>query len=746
MRRVQLLTHSYWPESTPPQRRWQRLAAALVEDDWQVDVVAPGADPRHTPDDGSRDQDGSRGQGDRHSFFGFITAQGPSGERLLRVPRVLLRNTRMGRFASDTVAAALMVPRALTASGADVVVATVPALPVICAGWLAARMRGVPLVVDMRDAWPELAREAGVKAGPAGRLMEAVVTWVQRDADLVVTVTSGFAQRLTERDVHRVATISNGVDLAQMPPLEHRDREPGQLRLAYLGNHGESQALEIVIDAVRRIHEIGEVEVQLRLVGSGTQKDRLMVAAQGCPAIEFHDPVHGDEVWEQYRWADTALVSLRTDWASFAWTVPSKTFELMGLGKHITAAVVGEAAEVLRHAENATILDVTGPDATGSDIGDTDPTQSPAEVRAASLAAALTALALDPESTPVSRSGRRWVAEHADLPRLGRRYSNLLAGVLSPGDGFVQRDVRAGATRAPIRWDRLWVCVCTFRRNGLLIDLLTSLRSLTGPQTPNLVIVDNDPEGGAHSTVREHWPAAHYVHQPRPGIAAARNAALEAVPADADAVVFLDDDERVAPEWLSALVRTADESGADTVSGPVHSLFLPGTPQAVVQAGQIRRTDFPTGPWSFRPATNNVLVRADWFTREPAFRFDEAFNFSGGEDSELFGRLQAAGALSWWCAEAEVFEDVPAERTTAQWLRQRGIRSGHVRVKKALKAQQGRGRIAGEAMGRIVLGAGRVVTCRLRGGTLSYQDRLWLREGLGMVQALTGRDRAEYRR
>lgn len=400
--RVQLLTHSYWPERTAPQRRWERLVGSLRQDGWAVDVVTPAVNRHHAPEE-------VRSEG----RFRLRSTPGPTGERLHRTPYILLQNSRAGRFASDLVSAVLMVPRALGAPRPDLVIATVPALPTICAGWVVSRCRRIPLVVDMRDAWPELAREAGVKAGPLGRVMEAAVVSVQRRAELVVTVTEGFGQRLRERGVARVETISNGVALDQVPQLEHRARTAGELRIAYLGNHGESQALERLIVAVAAIPRTQGLDVQLQLVGSGTQKEQLRQVAEDSGAldsgaVEFFDPVHGDEIWEHYRWADTALVSLRTDWASFAWTVPSKTFELLGLGKHITAAVTGEAAWVLGHARNVTFLP-----------GDS-----------AEITATLTKLAADPDSTPVDSRGREWVAEYADLPGLGRRYAALLRKLL----------------------------------------------------------------------------------------------------------------------------------------------------------------------------------------------------------------------------------------------------------------------------------------------------------------------------
>ena len=49
-------------------------------------------------------------------------------------------------------------------------------------------------------------------------------------------------------------------------------------------------------------------------------------------------------------------------------------------------------------------------------------------------------------------------------------------------------------------------------------------------------------------------------------------------------------------------------------------------------------------------------------------RFDPAFGRSGGEDSELFGRMLRAGARFCWCDEAIVTELVPAARHRLGWL------------------------------------------------------------------------------
>ncbi|MFC7402665.1 glycosyltransferase family 4 protein [Citricoccus sp. GCM10030269] len=396
--RLLLITHSYRPERTPPQRRWEAFIGSFREAGWDVDVVVPEPDRDQMPVEG-----GDLGNQRRTSW-----ETGPAGERLWRTRRIPgLGRTRDGRFLGHIAHALAAVPASFRAGRPDVVVITVPALPTVVAGWAVSRLRAAPLLVEMRDAWPDLARESGVKAGALSRLMESLVTGTQKAADLVVTVTEGFGERLRERGVGPVEVVGNGVSLADIEPVPPRTRTAGELHVLYLGNHGESQGLETVIRAASLVQS-GPERISVRLVGSGTQFEALAELNDrlGGP-VEMLGPVYGAELREQYAWADTCLVTLRPDWPSFEWTVPSKTYELLAVGRHITGVVTGEAARILRDSGAADIVDAT-PEA---------------------LARTWTRLAADPTSTVKDGTGRQWVAEHADLPGLGRRFVSLARDV-----------------------------------------------------------------------------------------------------------------------------------------------------------------------------------------------------------------------------------------------------------------------------------------------------------------------------
>ena len=93
--------------------------------------------------------------------------------------------------------------RGITTGRQDAVVVTAPSLPLMGSALLVARVKGLPLIVEMRDAWPNLAQDASLVRGGSKSVINSAVEYVQNRADLVVTVTEGFAQTLRERGVQK---------------------------------------------------------------------------------------------------------------------------------------------------------------------------------------------------------------------------------------------------------------------------------------------------------------------------------------------------------------------------------------------------------------------------------------------------------------------------------------------------------------------------------------------------------------
>lgn len=391
---VLLLTHYYPPEVGAAQRRLGALVGRWQASGVAVRVVAPVP---HYP----------AGQALAGRAGAYRSRSGPSGETVTEVPFLPTRRGGAVKFADQLLAAAASLPPALARTRPDVVLASLPGLPTIVPALAARRRWKAPLVLEMRDAWPDLVAESGVATGRAGRALSAAVSHAQRSADAVVTVSQDFGSVLASRGIaaDRLHWMPNGIDPGSVPVLPAPDGAPRPLRVLYLGTHGVSQDLST---AVRALAALGAARVEARFVGHGTEKPALQALAQSLGApIRFEPPATGADLWDAYRWADTCLVPLR-DWTSFRHTVPSKLYEIMAAGRHITACLQGEAARIVGAARAGAVVPP----------GDVD-----------ALVGALDRLAADRGALLVGEAPRRWVEANADYDGIAARYLELLQRV-----------------------------------------------------------------------------------------------------------------------------------------------------------------------------------------------------------------------------------------------------------------------------------------------------------------------------
>ncbi len=228
--------------------------------------------------------------------------------------------------------------------------------------------------------------------------------------------------------------------------------------------------------------------------------------------------------------------------------------------------------------------------------------------------------------------------------------------------------------------DHITVCICTFRRPGFLLRLLTELASQVsdGSFTHSAVVVDNDSAESARQVVAEFaargtLPVEYFVEREQ-SIALARNLAVSK--ARGDFVAFIDDDEFPAADWLIKMRTACIDLQADGVLAPVvpHYDFKP--PRWIVRGRFHDRPSPATGtvlPWRLTRTGNALLRRAVLDAQPQPFGSEFA---SGGEDRDFFRRMIERGFVFKWYADAPVCESVPAERCTRSFLLRRALLRG----------------------------------------------------------------------
>ena len=263
---------------------------------------------------------------------------------------------RVLNYASFATAA--LVYGLFIAKRADVMYAYHPPLTVGIAASLIRWLRGIPLVYDIQDMWPDTLRATGMLNNPrALALVGRVCDWVYKRVDQLVVLSPGFKRLLVQRGVPegKIELVYNWADeSALMSPVGAVPAAfPGtdRFRVVFAGNMGKAQAMDCVLDAAAILQARGSC-ASFVMLGGGVEVRRLKTRAlemKLCNVV-FLPPVPMSEVGTVLAAADVLLVHLRKD-PLFEITIPSKTQAYMAVGKPLLMAVSGDAADLVRQAQ-----------------------------------------------------------------------------------------------------------------------------------------------------------------------------------------------------------------------------------------------------------------------------------------------------------------------------------------------------------------------------------------------------------
>lgn len=209
------------------------------------------------------------------------------------------------------------------------------------------------------------------------------------------------------------------------------------------------------------------------------------------------------------------------------------------------------------------------------------------------------------------------------------------------------------------------ICVCTCMRPIMLERCLRSLGGLTVPHDVaiSLVVVDNNPQTSAAvvvNAVRDSIPfPVIYTHEPRRGIASARNAGIRAAnKAGANWLTFIDDDEIADVDWLVHLMAHEYRATPVLMGKPLYVFPDPlpfwgvSISGRAIEEGRSLKTAY----------TNNVRISMALI--EAGLTFDEGIGLAGGEDNEFFASATVRGFNIRQTNRAITHEFVHPERLT----------------------------------------------------------------------------------
>lgn len=341
--KILFFSHYYTPEGNAPATRVSALCERWAKAGHDVTVITcPPNVPNGIVYDGYKNE---------------RTSEVINGVKVERVKLYIAANKgavkrmmNFGTYFLKALWAALWMPKF------DVCIATSPQIFCGYAGVWYKRLKGVPLVVEIRDIWPESMGAVGAKIpGPAYWVLERIEKAMYRCCDKLVTVGEGYFERLAEKGVpkDKMSIIMNGTDLAVYSPRE-KNREllakwglDGKFVVSYIGTVGMACGLEVVLDAASKLPR----NVVVAIVGDGAYREKLEDEAKkrGLANVVFTGRQPKSSMADWVASSDASLVHLKGS-ELFTTVMPSKIFESAGCKRPIIMGVNGFAKKLVMDA------------------------------------------------------------------------------------------------------------------------------------------------------------------------------------------------------------------------------------------------------------------------------------------------------------------------------------------------------------------------------------------------------------
>lgn len=245
---------------------------------------------------------------------------------------------------------------------------------------------------------------------------------------------------------------------------------------------------------------------------------------------------------------------------------------------------------------------------------------------------------------------------------------------------------------------RLSIVIATYNRSAMLMQTLQSVIEQTLPREEwECVVVNNN---STDSTAADFEAfAARYpdynlrmVLETNQGLSYARNRGIRE--SEGDYIAIVDDDERIAPEFVASYVALFDDvPDAVAAGGPIVAEYPTGRPRwmSAFTERPIANTmyfgeevrEFPRGRV---PGGGNMALRRSAVRRYGVFDTSLGYvgeSLVGGEESDLFERLQIAEAKYYYVPKAVMYHIIPKEKLTVEYLRRLSYNVGVSQLRRA---------------------------------------------------------------
>ncbi|GGE54716.1 glycosyltransferase WbuB [Pullulanibacillus camelliae] len=341
MKHLLMITQNYYPEIGSAANRMKNLRQLLKEDQYEVTVLTtePCYPNRQIYEEESAFWSMTGSQND-------VIRVSPFFKRYMS--NMLLRLLHFLDIMFKMLAMLFHIKKPV-----DVILVTSPPLFMGIVGLFAKRVFKAPVILDIRDLWPDSFTGVGVlNYKPILFAARGLEKHLYKKADRIIVNSPSFKTHIQSKRIpeSRIAFLPNALTEEELmlssKPVERKD----DITVIYTGNLGLAQDIEKLLCIAEQLKE--ETAITFKIIGYGYKRKIIEkhIVSRGLSNIQLLEPKTREETLLEVHKADIAYVTL-VDKDVFDTVLPGKVMDYMCLSKPIIGDVSGYCAEVINDSQ-----------------------------------------------------------------------------------------------------------------------------------------------------------------------------------------------------------------------------------------------------------------------------------------------------------------------------------------------------------------------------------------------------------
>lgn len=265
----------------------------------------------------------------------------------------------------------------------DIIYASSPELFSTYFSILFAKKHKLPIIVEIRDLWPESIVEYSnfSKKNIIIKLLYRLEEWIYYKSDKLIFTFEGSKEYIINQkwdinsggriDLNKIEYINNGVDLEKFKSskdgLADNLLESNKFKVVYTGSIRRVNSIFLIVEAAKVLKERGVNDVDFIIYGDGTERENLIKRCTELNLENIHFRKHVDKKFipNILKKADATIIVGQHDSMNKYGMSANKVFDYMAAGKPIISNLDVGYDKILKYN-----CGIVTPDGDGTEIAD----------------------------------------------------------------------------------------------------------------------------------------------------------------------------------------------------------------------------------------------------------------------------------------------------------------------------------------------------------------------------------------